>query len=185
MRNGYRIAHRGFAAALAVALASTLLAMSNARCPWCGPPVSMVESRATHTATKLPNGLVLIVGGMHRDGDYSTSAELYDSRTRLFAATGSMPTPRGGHTATLLRNGKVLITGGYSGAPGTLTSALLYDPETAKFTRTGSMTVARGSHSATLLPNGRVLVAGGEDNDIATPTAEIYDPATGRFSPTG
>jgi len=43
------------------------------------------------------------------------------------------------------------------------------------------MATARVTHTATLLTDGRVLVAGGS----ADPSAEIYDPKTGTFSPTG
>src|SRR5438105_707186 len=45
-----------------------------------------------------------------------------------------------------------------------------------------SMSTARAFHTATLLPNGKVLVAGG---DAAPTSAELYDPATGTWSPTG
>ena len=53
-----------------------------------------------------------------------------------------------------------------------------------------SMNQERYSHTATLLPNGKVLVAGGYGvplNNIGFPTntAELFDPATGRWSPTG
>jgi len=47
------------------------------------------------------------------------------------------------------------------------------------------MTVGRKDTTATLLPSGKVLVAGGEDNYAALASAELYDPATGRWSPTG
>jgi hypothetical protein len=47
------------------------------------------------------------------------------------------------------------------------------------------MTIARTGHTATLLANGKVLLAGGSDENGITATAELYDPATGKFSPTG
>jgi hypothetical protein len=48
------------------------------------------------------------------------------------------------------------------------------------------MSSARQNQVATLLADGRVLVAGGDvgtGNRIVS--AELYDPATGQFSPTG
>ena len=63
-----------------------------------------------------------------------------------------------------------------------LSSAELYDPATHAFVETGPAAVAHTSHTATLLPNGKVLVAGGTYNQPQQ-TAELYDPATGRFSP--
>ncbi len=47
------------------------------------------------------------------------------------------------------------------------------------------MTAVRSGHTATLLKNGLVLLAGGFDDEDPVATAELYDPATGRFEPTG
>src|SRR5689334_13913630 len=56
----------------------------------------------------------------------------------------------------------------------------------ASWSPTGSMAVGRFSFTATTLQNGKVLVAGGATAlDVATNTAELYDPVTGTFSATG
>lgn len=108
-----------------------------------------------------------------------------------WSATGSLNTPRTGHTATLLQNGDVLVVGGENTAATFLTSAELYNPATGRWTATGGTAVARIEHSATLLPNGEVLVAGGylglsaSDQPVYTATAELYNPATGKWAATG
>lgn len=159
---------------------------------------AMAFGRSQHTATLLPDGRVLLTGGSTpTDGYISTptaSTEIYDPAAGSFAAAANMSTARGGHTATMLPSGKVLITGGHDGATA-LASAELYDPATNEFSPTGSMSVPRNGHTATLLPNGRVLVAGGISSATPFPgvlpfvaslaSAEVYDPATGTFSPTG
>ncbi|HVS88720.1 MAG TPA: kelch repeat-containing protein [Candidatus Acidoferrum sp.] len=106
-----------------------------------------------------------------------------------FCPTGSMTDSRWFHTMTTLPNGKVLMTGGDNNSTGAaIASAELYDPSTGTFTATGSMNQARDSHSATLLPNGKVLIAGGYGpgpNFKPLTSAELYDPTTGAFTPTG
>jgi hypothetical protein len=65
------------------------------------------------------------------------------------------------------------------------------------FSPTASMTIPRVWHTATLLTNGKVLIAGGIQtviesfganpgySELVTATAELYDPSTGAFTPTG
>ena len=141
---------------------------------------SMASPRSGHTATRLPNGGVLIAGGMNGNGSYSDGVEIFDPRANSFTNTRSMSARRVGHTATLLPDGKVLIAGGFNGYY--VQGAELYDPTTARFTPTGPLNAPRSDHLAVLLANGKVLLGTGYS---FLSTAEIYDPATGKFAYTG
>jgi len=141
-----------------------------------------VRAPGYQTATVLPDGRVLAVGGQ------GTKAELFNPTTGAWSVAASMNRPRAYATATLLPTGKVLVAGGTDGtAP--LASAELYDPAANRWTLTGAMTVGRLQHSATLLASGKVLVAGGNVSGSyywnPTASAELYDPATGTFTATG
>ena len=102
---------------------------------------------------------------------------------------GQMSHGRSYHTATALADGRVLEAGGYFDRfP--IAAADLYDPGTGTFAATGSLAHARGFDTATRLPDGHVLFAGGDPRpwNFDGPyldSAELYDPATGTFSPTG
>ena len=146
----------------------------------------MLEPRSGHSATLLPNGKVLIAGGMRRNQDFYRSAELYDPATGNFQPTGPMSVARVGHIAVLLRSGKVLVAGGWVGHDCT-DIAELYDPPTAKFQPLPKMTARRGRPNATLLATGDVLITGGADHDApgGVATAEIFRVADLRFEPLG
>ncbi len=158
---------------------------------------SLGGMRYGHTATRLetgPNaGKVLVTGGgilsvtgCGCSGDPRQSAEIYDPDTGTWSLAGTLSSPRVGHTATLLPSGRVLLAGGTSD-----TSAELYDPVSGTSTPTGSLATARTGNTATLLENGtdsgKVLVAGGfvaPWDGSTTSSAELYDSATGTWTPT-
>jgi Kelch motif/Galactose oxidase, central domain len=150
------------------------------------PGSPMLEPRSGHTATLLQDGKVLIAGGMRRNQDFYSSAELYDPAPSKFQATGAMTIPRVGHAAVLLRSGRVLVVGGWVGH-GCTDSAELYDPATGRFTALSRMTAKRGQPSATLLGSGDVLITGGADHDTpgGVASAEIFRAATSKFEPVG
>jgi hypothetical protein len=149
------------------------------------PAAPMLEPRSGQTATLLPDGKVLIAGGMRRNQDFYKSAEIYDPATGKFQPTGAMSIGRVGHIAVLLRSGKVLVAGGWVGYGGT-DSAELYDPASGKFTTIARMTARRGRPSATLLADGDVLIAGGEEsNNESLASAETFNAGTLSFQPTG
>jgi N-acetylneuraminic acid mutarotase len=129
------------------------------------------------TATLLPNGQVLVAGGLQvGTGTVLAEAELYTPSTGKWTTTGSMNVAHGAETTRLLSNGQVLVAGGADYNWNALASAELYTPSTGKWTTTGSMHVARYYHTATLLQNGQVLVVGGNSTGPSgyTASAELY-----------
>ena len=150
---------------------------------------SMATAREYHTATRLSDGKVLVVGGFDGSAPVRT-AELYDPATGLFTpTTGSMTTPRQNHSASLLADGKVLIAGGLVNNNLVATAtAEIYDPGTGTFSAAAnSMPDARSDFTATTLPSGKVLIAGGAVRSTSTflTTATLYDPTTRSFGATG
>lgn len=79
--------------------------------------------RGDATVTLLPDGNLLVVGGMNANFRLATgcctnvaTAELYDVGKGRWLAAGILQTARNGHTATLLQDGRVLVAGGWVGA---------------------------------------------------------------------
>lgn len=147
------------------------------------------DARLGHSATLLPEGRVLIIGG--RRGITKTLGnvveeldgriEAFDPLTESFRVVGTLDTPRELHSATLLEDGRVLIAGG--GTPDGSTpfdSAEIFDPATGRSEPTGAMNVARYNRVSVRLDDGRVLIAGGfGDGPLAS--IEIFDPALGAW----
>lgn len=83
-----------------------------------------------HSATLLPDGKVLLVGGLIDAGrPLGSPAQLYDPVSRSWTDVAPMVTPTSfGQTATLLRDGAVLVAGGSDGKGGELAAAELFVP---------------------------------------------------------
>lgn len=140
---------------------------------------TMSEERASHQATLLKTGRVLISGGCAGRGcdRIHASVELYDPDTQSFQSIAPMATPRASHAAAALPDGRVLVSGGWTGR-GMTATAEIFDPAKRQWTPVGNMTEARMSHLAVSLPDGRVLLMGGG-------TVEVFDPATTSFTAVG
>lgn len=145
----------------------------------------LLVGREAHTATRLPDGRILVAGGL-TSLPQPRQIELIDERTGASKAAGELAANRIGHSATLLADGRVLIAGGYGGgASRALDSAELWNPATRSARLLPArMHTARAAHSATLLDNGRVLLVGGFNAlSEGYVLAEVFDPRTERFSP--
>lgn len=120
---------------------------------------TMSVGRHKHSATLLPNGNVLIIGGSdgHLWGGTIASAEVFNQATGSFSKTGQMSTSRYKirDAVVALSNGKILIAGGGERLE-------IYEPGSGIFTPVpGSIGAARYMSSATLLNNGSVIIVGG------------------------
>ena len=143
---------------------------------------SMGRVRYGHRAVKLNSGKILIAGGLPA----TNTAEIYDPAANSWTYAATMNIERHeGITLTLLNNGKVLAAGGNSSQA--LNTAEIYDPTTNTWTNVpGNMSGKRYWHSAVLLNNGKVLLSGSSDlSNGDDKTAELYDPASNSFAPTG
>jgi hypothetical protein len=114
---------------------------------------------------------------------------LYDPVARKVSRAGGVSIDRTDFDQVALADGRVLMLGGTDRANNYVTAAEIYDPATGKTATTGSIREGRESFSATLLKSGDVLIAGGErqadPDDVLLTSAEIYNPATAKFTKTG
>jgi hypothetical protein len=141
----------------------------------------MHTARASHTATRLDDGRVLVVGGVGADGAMLASAELYDPYADTWTVVGNLANPRAGHTATLLPDGNVLIAGGDS-ASGPLATLEVYSQIAGGFLPTaGQMSSPRARHAAALAGD-KVWIIGGWDGTAQLGSVDVYDPETGSLT---
>ena len=140
--------------------------------------------RSEHSATLLPDGRLLVVGGVGTGLTAPSAAELYDPQTDRWTLTAPMQTLRRGHSATLLPDGTVLVAGGVDPTDETYTvlaTTERFDPTTLTWSPAAPLDTPRLHHIARLLPDGTVLVDGGENNSGLAATAEHYHPAQNRW----
>lgn len=146
---------------------------------------ALLGPRDGHTATILPSGDVLLIGGYSGEGEPPlATAELFVAATGNVVPAGQMSLGRGGHMAAALPGGRVLITGGFVGRRTFTDSAEIWEPSTQSFEMAGAMSIPRAAGTATPLGDGSVLVAGGESRPgLGVDSTEIYRPQTDVWTP--
>jgi len=200
--------------------------------------MSLNKPRGDFAAVPLADGRALVTGGYNQVHQSYSSTYLFDPQrvaggsAKGWSASGLLGKARTAPAAAVLSDGRVLVAGGYfrldpdrdqgrvadgalaryragpvprrsliRGAPydlepqnvgAAMATAELFDPATGRWSDTGPLKYARSGAAAVTLTDGRVLVVGsgpGESgvtlDEHAFDTAELYDPATGRFRLTG
>lgn len=144
----------------------------------------------------LRTGFLLAGGGINAgvglNAPGTVLSQTFDPTTQKFTRSGDMKVRHlGTGNGALLADGRVLLTGG--GLPG-IADSEIYNPVSRTWTQASPMGTERRLHTVTLLRDGRVLIAGGfvccivegqTASETATAAAELFDPATGHFTPTG
>ncbi len=147
------------------------------------PGIMLQTPRALHTATRLLNGKILIVGGTQASDAHLSSVELFDPIAGTSSPVASLHTPRHGHTATLLPDGRVLVVGGYTLPQQWLADAEVYDPVADTWTVVSPHHSHGVQHTATVMDDGRVLVVGGcIGSGVCTDRVEIFNPPTNTWT---
>lgn len=149
----------------------------------------MTHARCAHTATRLSDGRVLVVGGSDKLADFRgqiADAEIWDPHTDAWTPVGAMAVTRAGHTATALRDGRVLVVGGDAAGLGHPTTAEVWDG------KSGWKTIAAPAakffqHRALRRNDGTVLVFGGprinRAGELPVEATEAWDPRTEEWQP--
>ncbi len=158
---------------------------------------NMSRERIAHSASTLPNGKILIAGGISLNGFFrlpgmTNRCEIFDPKTNRFSGASSLPFSTAAHSQIQLKSGRILVVGGARSSllitdAKPIKDVARYDATTGRWTRMASMAVARTLPSLARLPSGRVMVIGGAqgtlDKPSATASCEFFDPGTARFAP--
>jgi N-acetylneuraminic acid mutarotase len=170
----------------------------------------MSTQRATVLDVLLTDGRVLVSGSSSNDYSGLGHVDVYDPARGWSSGPRLDGDPYGAVLAPL-PNGAALLAGGtpwhggFDGpGPDPIATAMTLDPTTSTWTRASDMSAPRHAATATALHDSRVLVVGGysrtvkqlpnpegrpfcclEIDIIPQASAEIFDPATRRWSPAG
>ncbi len=143
-------------------------------------------ARGRHRATRLPDGRVLLAGGVINEGGVAvitTSAQIFLPASNTFVATGAMPTQRRDHEQLLLSDGDVLACGGI--IMGTTVQTALcarWDFANGTWGPGGTLSEAKDDMTVVRRLDGMWMVVGGANAAGATTSVELVDPATGAIS---
>jgi hypothetical protein len=142
--------------------------------------------RTGHTATRLPDGRVLVAGGFTSffgGQEFPSATELYDPAVGTISAGPALLHARAHHAAALLADGRVLLAGGSAVQGQPVDEAEVLDVTAGTATAAGSVGGAGWVPWLAALPGG-VAMLHSESMYSASGAAVLrFDPGTGLLAP--
>jgi galactose oxidase-like protein len=143
------------------------------------PTGSLLASRYGHSATRLADGRVLVLGGETTEGGGPggwpvPTAEVWDPATGEFAPAGSLAEGRAHHAIAELGDGTLLLAGGQRNSGNPSGGTEIFDPATGASTPGPEMNDWRIRATATRLATGEVLVVGGNNSGGAVLPVDLF-----------
>lgn len=147
----------------------------------------LTDARNGHTATRLQDGSVLVIGGARPVHQHLATVERFDPQTNTFSSRRPLSRARWLHDAVLLKDGSVVVLGGRSnqsvgdaGAPmpkpGTaIASVERFDTSGGVWHEVPEMSEPR-QRTAVVSAGNRVIVFGGQTTTMSTNYVEWWEP---------
>jgi N-acetylneuraminic acid mutarotase len=145
----------------------------------------LAEARNGHTATKLADGSVLVVGGARPVHQHLASVERFDPSRETFSKAASLSLGRWLHEAVRLGDGSVVVVGGRSNQVATasgptprpglpLDAVERFEPDAGVWAPLPSLTEPR-QRTAVVSLGRRVVVFGGQTTTMSTNYVEWWE----------
>jgi hypothetical protein len=137
--------------------------------------------RPTHAASVvLPDGDILITGGLDGTGRGLTSTTMYDPDSGEWRPGPDMGTPRFKHAIAMLDAGRIMVLGGTTNDRELLTSTEILDLAGNRFAPGPVMTAPRYKFSDAVVRTaaGRLVVAGGSGVEVLAPDGQRFGAIT-------
>jgi hypothetical protein len=143
------------------------------------PGPVMSTARLGHEAVKLPNGLVLLVGGINGGINlgvtalptFTNTTQLFNPATNTFTNSGNVTSSRLKPLLKVLPSGNVLMAGGAAGTFLTAASTCEIRNASGVWSAGPSMPIATVLPGEAVTPTGQILVTGGGTGTLANFTA--------------
>ncbi len=149
---------------------------------------SLAQPRERHSATLLPDGRVLVAGGLNLAPGTSTSVlncEIFDPSTGKWTISAIPRVQRYDHTAVVLPGEEILLVDGFGSSGARAEGDLLNLADETTGTTSTPLSPPRTHHITAKLANGDIMVASGSTSfptgSFLAPVSEIYQADTGEW----